>query len=428
MKDTINNINKIKILIVGGGFAGITAAKKLSKEDNLEITLVDKNNYHLFQPLLYQVAIAGLNPGEIAFPIRRIFANKKNVYVYLDEIKYIDFDQRQVCSEKCQYSYDYLILACGSISSYFGHDNWGITAPTLKTLEDSINIRERVLSAFELAELAEIEKKDQLAKIKKYLTFVIIGAGPTGVELAGAIAEFAKHTLKGEFRSIDPSSSEIILLEAGPRILPSFSEDLSIKAQQTLKDLTVKVLVNCKVISISDGVIETNQERFESYTILWAAGVGANPINSTIKQPLDRQGAIQVERDLSLKAFANVFVIGDQASLTDSHGIKLPGVASVALQQGRHVADNIKRLIQKKSTIPFNYLDKGQMATIGRNKAIAQIGQLHLWGFFAWLIWLFVHIYFLIGFKNRIFVFFQWAWSYATYARAVRFILSSSKE
>lgn len=414
---------KKKVVIVGGGFGGLKAAKVLADyPDLVEVTLVDKRNYHLFQPLLYQVATAGLSPADIAMPIRNVLSDAKNVTVYLEEIKSVNIAHNSLETTGVSAKYDYLILACGATHSYFGKDHWEEFAPGLKTLEMATEIRRRILMAFEMAE----KEADENIKAE-WLTFVIVGAGPTGVEMAGAISEIARQTMEADFRNIDPNKTRVILVEAGPKVLASFNEELSLDAKNDLKNLGVEVMnqtmvtdINATGVSLklSDG----KEERIKSRTVVWAAGVKPSPINSTLGVPLDRAGRIIVTKNLSLEAAPNVFVIGDQAHFEEEGARVLPGLAPVAIQMGAHSAKNIIRQIKGKKPREFKYLDKGQMATIGRKLAVMEFKGLKARGTFAWLAWLFVHIYYLIGFKNRLFVLMQWTWSYLTFSRGARLI------
>lgn len=407
-----------RVLIVGGGFAGLNIAKVLGNFENTEVTLIDRNNYHLFQPLLYQVAMAGLSPADIAVPIRSILSKYHNITVYQREVTRIDVKQNKVFSEFCEHDYDYLILACGAIHSYFGKEHWEEYAPGLKTIEQATEIRRRVLTAFEQAECETDTKKRE-----KYLTFAIIGAGPTGVELAGAIGEMTNFTLTKDFRNIDPKLTRIVLIEAGPRILPTFSEDLAKKAAKDLENLGVEIRTSNFVTNISSDCVHIENDKIESATILWAAGVHAASPNSTFRFELDKQGRILVEPDLSIKGYPNVFVAGDLAHFNHQFGKPLPGLAPVAVQQGRLIAKNIIREIKGGSRRNFHYTDKGQLATIGKNRAIVQAKGFQFGGLLAWWAWLLVHIFYLIGFKNRLFVILNWAWSYLTFKRGARLIV-----
>jgi len=408
-----------KVLIVGGGFGGIEAAKHLSNRSGVDVTLIDRRNYHLFQPLLYQVAMAGLSPADIAVPIRGVLAGAKNIQVLLGNVERVELSSGQVHSDIGTLTYDYLVLACGSKHSYFGHEDWEVNAPGLKTLEQATEIRRRVLTAFELA-----EREADPAKRVQLLTFIVVGGGPTGVELAGAVGEISRHTLARDFKRIDPSLTQILLVEAGPRILPGFDPSLSEKAELCLKRLGVTLLKERRVTDVDAEGVQVGEERIASKTVLWAAGVQPSSINPTLGMKVDSQGRVVVEKDLSLTGHPNVFVIGDQACVLGSDGKPLPGLAPVAIQQGRYIGKLIaKEARGRADRRPYRYIDKGQMATIGRSYAVLQMGKLKLHGFIAWCAWLFVHIYYLIGFKNRFFVFIQWTWYYLTYARGARLIV-----
>ncbi|AFY00037.1 NAD(P)/FAD-dependent oxidoreductase [Bdellovibrio bacteriovorus] len=407
-----------KVVIVGGGFAGLKAARAFGNKEDVSVTLIDRRNYHLFQPLLYQVATAGLSPAEISGPIRGILSKYKNVSVFLDNLESVDLKNKKIQVPDRTLDYDYLILACGAKHSYFAHPEWEENAPGLKTLEQATEIRRRLLMAFERA-----EKETDPEKQKQQLTFVIVGAGPTGVELAGTIGEISRHTLTKDFRHIDPSRTRVILIEAGPRILAAFHPDLSRKAAADLEDLGVQIWTNTRVTDVKSDSVVLGDEVIKAATILWAAGVQPSSINKTLGVPLDRAGRVIIEKDLSLKEHPEVFILGDQACYLTDNGQALPGLASVAMQQGTHAANQILREIDGKPRLDFKYLDKGQMATIGRRKAIAQISNLKFSGFFAWILWLFIHVYYLIGFKNRVFVIWQWAYSYFTFKRGARLIV-----
>jgi NADH dehydrogenase len=405
------------VVIIGGGFAGLAAAKRLRRVP-CEITIVDRYNHHVFQPLLYQVASAGLSPGDIASPIRWILRKQPRVRVLLANVERIDSAQKRVTLDRGEVlAYDYLIVAAGVTHSYFGHDAWSQVASGLKTLDDALTIRRRMLLAFE-----EAERERDPARQRRLLTFAIIGGGPTGVELAGALAEIARQVLRAEFDAIDPSTSRIILIEAGPTILPSFPEALRRSAQRSLERLGVAVWVGRPVTHMEPGVVSLGDERIEAGTILWAAGVAAESIGRDLGPSLDRAGRVVVNDDLTVTGHPGVFVVGDLASFSHQTGIPLPGVAQVAKQQGRHAAANIGRLIAGEPLTPFHYVDFGNMATIGRHAAIADFGFLRVSGFIGWLLWLFVHILFLIGFRSRASVMVQWAASYLTYQRSVRLI------
>ncbi|MEJ5350926.1 MAG: NAD(P)/FAD-dependent oxidoreductase [Melioribacteraceae bacterium] len=417
-----------KVIIIGAGFGGLTAAKSLTNSD-YEILLIDKTNHHLFQPLLYQVATAALSPADIAAPIRSIVSKQKNVTVILSEVKKVDLVNRKVfvCVEKNQellreFLYDYLILAVGSKHSYFGKDEWAKFAPGLKTISDALYIREKMLLSFEKAELLNDE-----SEINKYLTFVIIGGGPTGVELAGAIAEIAKKTMLKDFRKIDPSKTKIILIEAADRILPAMDESLSYSAMQSLQELGVKVLLNTKVTDVNKNGVKADDKLIETYNVIWAAGNTAEPLTKSLNVELDKSGRVIVEKDCSIKNYPEVFVIGDAAHF-EENGKILPAIAPVAIQQGKYVAKIIKKQIPSNERSPFKYFDKGIMATIGKARAVAQIGTLKFSGLTAWLLWVFVHILYLIGFRNRYSVLTEWIWLYITNRNGIRLITHKLEE
>ena len=413
-----------RVVIVGAGFGGLNAAQGLGKAA-ARITVIDRKNHHTFQPLLYQVATAGLSPGEIAAPIRAILARYENVDVLLGEVTSIDLDARTVASEDLHIPYDYLIVAAGAGHSYFGHDEWEPFAPGLKTIEDALEIRRRVLLAFELAERQAVAGEPEPP-----LNFVVVGGGPTGVELAGTLAEICRHALAHEFRAIDPARTHILLVEGGPRVLPVYPDDLSRSAEQQLHRLGVEVKTSTMVNHIEPGAVHFGGTRMPAAVVLWAAGVAASPLGKKLGVPVDRAGRVLVQPDLSLPGYPEVFVIGDLAAAKDARGKMLPGVAPVAIQQGKFVAKLIRREIEGKpdqaGRPAFHYWDKGSLATIGRAAAIAEFGKIHISGFVAWLSWLFVHILFLIGFRNRLLVFIQWAWSYVTYERGARLITGST--
>lgn len=405
-----------RIVIVGAGFGGLNAARTLAREP-VQITIVDRKNHHTFQPLLYQVATAGLSPGEIAAPIRSIFRGDTNVVSLLEEVQDFDLDRRMVKTSEQEIPYDYLIVAAGATHAYFGHDEWERYAPGLKTIEDALEIRRRVLLAFELAERRAVSGAST-----EPLNFVVVGGGATGVELAGTLAEINQHVLAHEFRSIDPTQARILLLEGGPRVLPAYPEDLSRSAEEQLRHLGVEVRTKTMVTGIEPGVVHVGDTRIVAAVILWAAGVAASPLGKKLGATCDRAGRVQVQPDLSLPGHPEVFVIGDLAALKDAEGRMLPGVAPVAIQEGKYVGDLIRNELRGEPRKNFRYWDKGSLATIGRAAAVAQFGRIHISGFVAWLSWLFVHIFFLIGFRNRLLVFIQWAWSYVTYERGARLI------
>lgn len=410
-----------QVVIVGGGFGGLNAAKALRRFSELEITLIDRRNHHLFQPLLYQVAMAGLSPADIAAPIRGVLSGQKNLKVVCGEVESVDSENNCLETSIGKLEFDYLLLACGAMHSYFGKNEWEKFAPGLKSLEQATEIRRRVLHAFEQAELA-----DDALEQRKNLTFVIVGGGPTGVELAGAIGEMSRFTLAKDFRNIDAKSARIMLIEAGPRILPMFSEPLAARAMRDLEGLGVQTWTNSRVTAVSEDGVEIENETINASTVLWAAGIEASPIGRESGMQCDRQGRVVVQKDLSLPKHSNIFVIGDQCSFTDDNAHTLPGVAPVAVQQGRHFAKVIRADLEGKTRPEFQYVDKGQMATIGRSRAIAETGKMRLTGFTAWSAWLLVHIYFLTGFRNRLFVMMSWAWSFITFRRGARLILAKS--
>ena len=466
----VNNPPLPRVVIVGAGFGGLNAAQALAKAP-VQITVIDRQNFHTFQPLLYQVATAGLSPGEIAAPIRSILRSHKNIEVLMAEVTGFDLDRRTVQTPDFDLPYDYLIVAAGAGHSYFGHDEWEPYAPGLKTIEDALEIRRRVLLAFELE-----ERQAAAGGTATPLNFVVVGGGPTGVELAGTLAEIARHALAHEFRSIDPARTHILLIEGGPRVLPAYAEDLSRSAREQLNHLGVEVRTSTMVTQIEPGAVFAGNTRLPATVILWAAGVAASPLGKNLGAETDRAGRVLVHSDLSIPGHPKVFVIGDLAAAKDEHGKLLPGVAPVALQQGRFVANLIRRELKSRPaagpgnasgaprladfarsgdfdphstdrSVPpgapsfsrpsreagdfdsrpaFHYWDKGSLATIGRAAAVAEFGRIHISGFIAWLSWLFVHILFLIGFRNRLIVFIQWAWSYVTYERGARLITGST--
>ena len=468
-----------RVVIIGAGFAGLNAAQTLV-DAPVQITIVDRRNYHTFQPLLYQVATAGLSPGEIAAPIRSIFRHNKNVEVLMSEVTGFDLDRRLVLTPDAQIPYDYLIVAAGASHAYFGHDDWEPFAPGLKTIEDALEIRRRVLLAFELAERQSHAKQAHATESTTPLNFVVVGGGPTGVELAGTLAEIARHALAHDFRSIDPRRTHILLLEGGPRVLPTYAPDLSRSAEEQLHHLGVEVRTSTMVTNVEAGAVYVGDTRLSATVILWAAGVAASPLGKKLGVPTDRAGRVPVQPDLTIPGHPEIFVIGDLATLKDDHGKPVPGVAPAAIQQGQYVGKLIKKEVKSgrgrmgapllpgvgrngdfdsasdhtadsqtttassrtpvlsptggmgispapdPERTPFHYWDKGSLATIGRAAAIAEFGKIHISGFLAWLSWLFIHIFFLIGYRNRILVLIQWAWSYLTYERSARLITGST--
>ena len=406
-----------QVVIIGGGFAGLDAARRL-RNVPCEVTIVDRHNHHVFQPLLYQVATAGLSPGDIASPIRWILRKQARLRVLLANVEHIDTKAKQLVLDRGdRLAYDYLIVAAGATHSYFGHDEWSEAAPGLKTLDDALAIRRRLLLAFE-----EAERESSPASQRRLLTFVIIGGGPTGVELAGALGEIARQALRLEFDNVDPATARIILVEAGPSILPSFPEDLRESARSALLRLGIVVRVGKAVTKVEPEAVWIGDERIEAHTILWAAGVAAAPLSRDLGPNLDRAGRVIVDPDLSVPGHPGVFVAGDLASFSHQTGKPLPGVAQVAKQQGKRAAANVANLIGGRPTSPFHYYDPSNMATIGRNAAIADFGFMRVSGYLGWLLWLFVHIMFLIGFRNRLSVLLQWGAAYLTYQRSVRLI------
>jgi NADH:ubiquinone reductase (H+-translocating) len=410
-----------RVVVIGGGFAGLWAVRQLARAP-VEITLIDRRNHHLFQPLLYQVATAGLAAPSIAAPLRHILRDQRNVTVHMGEVQSIDVAARQVKLPDRQIPYDYLLVASGATHAYFGHDQWAQFAPGLKTLDDAFLIRRRVLSAFEEAEAATSD-----AQRDACLTFAVIGAGPTGAELAGTLAEIARHTLTRDFRHIDTRKARILLIEAGPRVLSTFTEQLADKARRQLERLGVEVHTGKPVTDIGADFLRFGDQRIAARTILWAAGVAASPLGKQLDAELDRAGRVRVQPDLSLVAHPEIFVAGDLASI-EQDGKPVPGVAPAAKQMGARVAKNILARIGGRATVPFRYTDFGALATIGRHSAIAQLPNLRFSGLLAWWFWLALHIYFLIGFRSRLIVLINWAWAYFTYARGARIILGNENE
>jgi len=406
-----------KVVIIGAGFGGLNAAKILAGNKNLNITILDKENHHLFKPLLYQVASAGLNESDIAYPIRSIFAKNENVKVFKENVVDIDSHSKNVITDSKIHEYDYLIIACGAVENYFKNSNWISFAPPLQKLSHAQHLRNKILNAFEMAEKSEDEEEK-----KKHLTFVIVGGGPTGVELAGAIGEITRITLTKDFRNIDPSLSRIILIEANNTILRSFDKKLIKKALRDLESLGVQVWNSSKVTDIRKDSISIASETLKTSTIMWAAGTKANSLVEKIYCDKDQMGKILVEKDLSIKQFPDVYAVGDIVHF-EQNGRVLPGLAPVAMQQGKHVAKTILKREAGKPYKPFKYRDKGQLATIGRSKAIAEIKRFKVSGTFAWITWLFVHVLYLTGFKNRMLVMLQWAWSYFTFKKGARIII-----
>jgi NADH dehydrogenase len=404
------------VVVVGGGFGGLYAARALAGRP-VRVTLLDRRNHHLFQPLLYEVATAALNPSDIAVPLRSVLRKAANITVLLAEVEKVDLANRRVVLERDEIGYDALVLAVGAGHSYFGHNEWETLAPGLKALEDALEIRRRILLAYEGA-----ERERDGAERDALLTFVVIGGGPTGVELAGALGEISRQTIARDFRMIDPTKARIILLEGGPRILSAFPESLSRRASEALRRIGVEVRTNAIVTRVTADAVWIGGEQIRARTVLWAAGIAAAPLARSLNAPLDSSGRVLVQPDLSIPGHPEAFAIGDMCAFLHQTGAPLPGVAPVAIQQGRAAADNVLRRLAGRPTRPFHYNDRGSMATIGRAAAVAVVGPLKLSGFAAWLTWLLVHIMFLIGFRNRFLVLFQWAWAYITWQRGARLI------
>jgi NADH:quinone reductase (non-electrogenic) len=405
-----------RVVILGAGFGGLQAALAL-KDAPVRLTVVDRHNHHLFQPLLYQVATAALSPADIAYPIRSILRHQANADVILGEAVAIDVARRELRLADGALPYDYLIVAAGARHAYFGHEEWEAGAPGLKSLEDALEIRRRILLAFESA-----DRESDPERRRALLTFVIAGAGPTGVELAGAIGEISRHVLVDDFRHIDPREARIVLIEAGPRILASYAEESARRAADGLRERGVEIRLSAPVTLVDAEGVRVGDERIAAKTVIWAAGVAASPIARDLGGTLDRSGRILVEPDLSVPGHPEVFVIGDLALYTHQGGKPLPGVSPVAMQQGRYAARAVLARIRGQTLPPFHYLDKGTLAVIGRGSAVAEIGGLRLRGLLGWLVWCFVHIFYLIGFRNRFVVMFEWAWAYLSYQRGARLI------
>ena len=424
MINKVENQSPHHVVIVGGGFGGLHAALSLGNAP-VQVTLIDKRNFHLFQPLLYQVATGGLSPADISSPLRSILNKQRNTKVIMGEVRDVDPHQQKIFLNKGEINYDTLIVATGVSHHYFGNEQWAPTAPGLKTVEDALEMRRRIFMAFEAA-----EKETDLEKRRAWLTFVIVGGGPTGVELAGAIAELAYSTLKKDFRNIDTSEATVVLVEGMDRVLPPYPPELSVKAEASLVKLGVKVQTKALVTNIEDNVVTIRQgentERVAARTVLWAAGVKASAMGKILAEhtgvELDRVGRVMVESDLSIKGYPQVFVIGDLANFTKPDGKPLAGVAPVATQEGKYVADSIVKRLEGESLPAFEYYDAGSLSGIGRHSAVADFGKVKMSGFFAWLIWVFVHIYYLIEFDSKLVVFIQWTWSYFTRKRGARLI------
>jgi len=406
-----------KVVVVGGGFAGLNVIQPLKKA-NLDILLIDKKNHHLFQPLLYQVASAALSPADVATPLREIFSLQKNTTVIMGTVKKIEKEKKQIVLMNGDLvSYDYLVLAPGARHSYFGNDQWEPLAPGLKTITDALQIREKILVSFEKA-----ERMDSISEAEKFLNFVIIGAGPTGVEMAGAIAEIAHKTLFKNFRRINPEKSKIYLVEAAPRVLPPFPEKLSEKARKNLEDMGVRVVTGELVTDVTEEGVQVGDDFIPARNIIWAAGNQAAPCLKTLDVPLDRQGRVIVEPDLTVPDYPEIFVIGDAACAMGKDQKPLPAIAPTAIQQGRYVSKIIKKQIPKKKRRPFRYFDKGSIATIGTNRAVGYVGKMLLSGFFAWLTWGFIHVFYLVSYRSRFTVMLNWVFHYLTGLRGARLI------
>ena len=411
-----------RVVIVGGGFAGLEAARALGEAD-AEVVVVDRTNHHLFQPLLYQVAMAVLAPTDIALPIRFLLRRQLNTSVLLDRIDRIDVERRLVRGESGrELTYDYLVVAAGARHSYFGHDDWEALAPGLKTIEDAREIRHRFLLAFEEAERCD----DQEAR-QAWMTFAVVGGGPTGVELAGIVPDVTRHALRGEFRRIDTSAARIVLVEAGPRVLPSFPPALSERARRDLQALGVEVRTGAPVTLVTSEAVYVGAERLATHTVFWAAGNTASPLGRTLGVPVDRAGRVLVRPDLSIPGHPEVFVVGDLAATAGADGALVPGVAPAAMQAGRAAARNILKALRGEPPKPFRYRDKGNLATIGRHRAVADFGRFRVTGYAAWWLWLFVHILYLAGFRNRLSVLFEWGYAYLTYRRGARLITTAER-
>ena len=409
-------VDQPHVVVVGGGFGGLYAARALAGRP-VRVTLLDRRNHHLFQPLLYQVATAALNASDIAAPLRAVLRRAKNITVLLAEVERVELAARRLVLDRGEIGYDALILAAGAGHSYFGHEDWEVFAPSLKSLEDALEIRRRVLLAYEFA-----EREPDGAEQQALLTFVVVGAGPTGVELAGALAEISRQTIARDFRVIDPTRARILLLEGGDRVLPSFPDSLSRRAQDSLQRIGVEVRTRAIVTRITADAVWLGGEQIRARTVLWAAGVAAAPLTRTLGVALDRSGRVPVEPDLSIPGHPDAFAIGDMSVYRTKEGTVLPGLAPVAMQQGTRAADNVLRRLDGRPTREFHYRDRGTMATIGRAAAVAVVGGVQLSGLPAWLAWLVVHIMFLIGFRNRFLVLFEWAWAYLSWQRGARLI------
>lgn len=412
---------KKRVVIVGGGFTGLNAARELGNRKDVEVVLIDRSNYHLFQPLLYQVAMAALGEGDIAAPLRNMLAGYRNITVYKGIVRKVNLEEKTLDTDFGEVSYDYLVLACGALHHYFGNNQWEEHAPGLKTLAQATEIRRRVMEAYEAAERVT----DPIER-KKLLTFVIVGGGPTGVELAGSIGEMSRYTLSKYYRHADPKLTRIFIVEAADRILNQFSPDLSSKATRELEKLGVQIWTSSPVSDVDEHGVQIGKERIEATTVLWAAGVCAPEIGRNMGVETDRAGRIVVDADLSIPGHPEVFVGGDQANFSAQTGSPLPGMAPVALQEGKYIGRTIRNEVIGRARKPFRYLDKGIMATIGRNKAIVEFHGLKFDGPIAWFTWILVHIWYLTSFQNRFFVLMRWGWSYFTFSHGARLIVSKN--
>lgn len=408
----------IDVVIVGAGFAGLYAAKRLCRRSDVNLTIIDRENHHLFQQLLYQVAMAALSPADIAAPIRSLFSARPNVRVIKATAQRIDIEGQKVITNAGEFSYDYVLIACGAQHAYFGNERWEPCAPGLKTLAQATEIRRRVLEAFEAA-----EREPNAERRRCYLTFAVVGGGPTGVELAGAIGEMSRYTLARDFRSIDPRQTRVVMIEAGPRILPTFDEHLAARAMRDLESIGVQVWTSARVTDITSSGVNVGSEQLAAATVLWAAGVRASPLGATLGVECDRVGRVPVGADLALANRPNVFVCGDQSRALNEKGEPLPGTAAVAAQEGAYVAKTIVADLKGRARKPFRYHDRGNLATIGRARAVAELGPLRFKGRIAWWFWLIVHVYYLNGLRNRSSVLLHWAWSYFTFGRGARLIV-----
>ena len=422
MSDAAIEHKRPRVVILGAGFAGIYAAKKLARAP-VDVFVVDRNNYHLFQPLLYQVATAGLDPSDISQPIRGVVGKYENTRIVMAEAVRIDRAAKKVVLDRGELPYDYLIVATGAQVKYFGPEHWQQNSTPLKTVDDALELRRQILTAFEIAE--QSQDPDQ---VREWLTFVIIGAGPTGVEMAGAIREIAAEVMRRDFRTIDPADTRVVLIDALPHVLSSYPEELSDKARAELEERGIEVLVESPVDDIDKNSVSVGDQIIKTHTVVWAAGVEPSPLLKSLDCELDKQGRAIVGEDLTISESDCEFVVGDAAHFAHHTDEPLPGLAPVAIQQGKHVAKNIRRKVAGQPYEPFEYFDKGQMSTIGRASAVVEVGKLKAVGFFAWLVWLFVHLLFLIGFKNKIIVLIEWAYSYIAFKRGSRIIIGPSRK